>query len=132
MRVLITGANGFIGKNLVVRLSEMGNIEVVPFTREENAGNLSELLENIDWIFHLAGINRSESSDEFIIDNLELSGLLCDAIGRSEKSIPVVFTSSIQAEGCSDYGRSKRAAEQKFLDFHKKILLASILCIDKC
>ena len=120
MRVLVTGANGFIAKNLVVRLSEIGNVEIVSFTREHKTEDLAGLLKNIDWIFHLAGVNRPESPDEFVSGNFDFSRLICSAITKSNRSIPVVFTSSIQAEGSSDYGASKLAAEQEFLDLNKR------------
>ena len=61
MRVLVTGANGFIGKNLTVHLNEKG-IESVPFTRDMSSQDLAASLENVDFVFHLAGVSRPNSS----------------------------------------------------------------------
>jgi len=119
MRVLITGADGFIGKNLLLHFREMGTIECVSFTRGHGIDELSELLEEVDWVFHLAGINRPKFTDEFVKGNVGLTELLCNAIKASGKAIPVVLTSSIQADLDNDYGKSKRAAEEALLALHK-------------
>ena len=115
MRLLVTGANGFIGKNLLLRFQEKGGIEVVPFTRENSVDDLPVLLEGVDWVFHLAGINRPQSSEEFATGNTGLTEQLCAAIKASSRKVSVVYTSSIQAERDNDYGRSKRAAEDALL-----------------
>src|SRR5690554_2800234 len=109
MRVLVTGANGFIGKNLMMHFQEKGGVEVVPFTRENTDADLPRMLAEVDWVFHLAGINRPENPDEFLTGNAGLTQQLCDAIKATGRLIPVVYTSSIQAERDNDYGNSKRA-----------------------
>ena len=115
MRALVTGANGFIGKNLLLHFQEKGGIDVVSFTREHSAEDLPTLLEDVDWVFHVAGINRPQNPDEFVTGNTDLTEQLCMAIKASGKNIPVVYTSSIQAEFDNDYGSSKRAAEDVLL-----------------
>ncbi len=115
MRVLVTGANGFIGKNLLMHLQEKGGIDVVPFTREHSVDDLSALLEGVDWVFHLAGINRPQHPMELVAGNTGLTEQICAKIKASGKQIPVVYTSSIQAERDNDYGSSKRAAEDALL-----------------
>jgi UDP-2-acetamido-2,6-beta-L-arabino-hexul-4-ose reductase len=115
MRVLITGANGFVGKNLQLRLRERKDVQVVCFTRHETAGQLSELLQGVDFVFHLAGANRPEDPKEFTAGNADLTQALCDAVDKtaraSGKPLPILYTSTIQAELDNPYGRSKRAAE---------------------
>ena len=115
MPVLVTGANGFIGKNLLLRLEEKGDIDVVRFTREHSIDDLPALLEGVNWVFHLAGINRPQCPEEFVTGNTWLTEQLCTAIKAIGKQIPLVYTSSIQAERDSEYGRSKRAAEDALL-----------------
>ena len=115
MRVMVTGANGFIGKNLLLHFQEKGGVDVVPFTRANSIDDLPALLESVDWVFHLAGINRPQNSEEFVIGNTGLTQKLCAAIKSSGKQVPVVYTSSIQAERDNDYGSSKRAAEDALL-----------------
>lgn len=119
MRVLITGMNGFIGKNLSIRLQEKG-IVVVPFTRQHNVADLPKMLIDVDWVFHLAGINRPDNPLEFEIGNNGLTEKLCEAIKAIGKSIPVIYSSSIQAMNDNDYGKSKLASEMILLNFEKE------------
>lgn len=111
MRVLVTGANGFIGKNLIVHLQEKG-VETVPFTRDTPVSELAAALTDVDFVFHLAGVNRPKDVAEFAEGNAALTEQLCDMLRASGRSIPVVYTSSIQAEADHPYGASKRAAEE--------------------
>ena len=115
MRVLVTGANGFIGKNLLLHLQEKGGIDVVPFTREHSIADLPALVDGVDWVFHLAGINRPQNPKEFVIGNSGLTEQLCAAIKACGREVPVVYTSSIQAGRDNDYGISKRTAEEALL-----------------
>jgi len=115
MKVLITGSNGFIGKNLISHLSERVDVEVVPFTRADDISLLPELVRDADFIFHLAGVNRPKSPEEFVSGNTDLTKVLCDAVAASGKSIPVLYTSSSQAELENPYGISKRNAEEALL-----------------
>ena len=110
-KILVTGANGFIGKNLVARLKELPNIKVMSFTRDCELSDLSELVANTDFIFHLAGVNRPTDTNEFNSINIDLTGIICDAIDNSGRNIPLVFASSAQAELNNPYGHSKLAAE---------------------
>ena len=116
MKVLVTGANGFLGQNLRLHLSERKDVIVVPFTRNNSFSELSALLRDVDFIFHLAGVNRPEDPSEFMKGNADTTSELCNAIIASGRTIPVIYTSSIQASQNNPYGTSKRAGED--LLFH--------------
>jgi len=119
MKVLITGANGFVGKNLQLHLAERKDVQVVRFTREDDAAQLPVMLQDVDFVFHLAGVNRPQDPQEFDTGNAGLTQALCRAVcdvaQARGKQIPVVFTSSTQAAADNAYGRSKRAAEDALL-----------------
>lgn len=116
MNVLITGADGFVGKNLRLLLSERKDVQVQCFTRENDAAHLPMLLREVDLVFHLAGINRPQDPQEFTAGNAELTKVLCDALcdeaDATGRRVPVIYTSSTQAVRDNPYGQSKRAAEQ--------------------
>ena len=115
MKVLITGAGGFVGKNLQLHLAERKDVEVVCFTREHSVAQLLGLLQGVDFVFHLAGVNRPQDPQEFVTGNVDLTQALCQAVGAiavaSGKKVPVVYTSSTQADRDNPYGLSKRGAE---------------------
>jgi UDP-2-acetamido-2,6-beta-L-arabino-hexul-4-ose reductase len=116
MKVLITGANGFVGKNLQLQLAERKDVQLVCFTREHSVAHLPEMLRDVDFVFHLAGINRPQEQQEFAVGNADLTRALCDAVAslvaKTGKRVPVVYASSIQAARDNPYGLSKRAAEE--------------------
>lgn len=114
-RVLVTGANGFIGKNLVVRLRELQEYRVIPFLRGDDPAKLPVLLAQVDAVIHLAGENRPEDEAAFVEVNTQLTERLAAAIQNesvlSGRKIILVLASSIQAALDNPYGRSKLAAE---------------------
>jgi UDP-2-acetamido-2,6-beta-L-arabino-hexul-4-ose reductase len=112
MRVLITGARGFIGKNLVVRLGERAGTKVLSFVRGESVEVLTALVAQTDAIVHLAGENRPIDVADFARVNTDLTRTLCEAIRATGRPIPLILASSTQAERDNLYGQSKRAAEQ--------------------
>ncbi|UZT80391.1 capsular polysaccharide biosynthesis protein CapF [Ectopseudomonas chengduensis] len=112
MRVLITGANGFVGKNLIVHLKERQDVEILTFGRSDDLEALAARVAKADFIFHLAGVNRPQDPAEFGQGNTELTVELCKAIEVSGRKIPVVYTSSSQAVLDNPYGASKRGAEE--------------------
>jgi len=116
MKILVTGAKGFVAQNLKIHLSERQEIALVPFTRINDFTELSPLLCDVDFIFHLAGVNRSEDPKEFMMGNVDLTRKLCNAIIASGRTIPVIYTSSIQASQNNPYGISKQAAEDLLFD----------------
>jgi UDP-2-acetamido-2,6-beta-L-arabino-hexul-4-ose reductase len=111
MKVLVTGANGFIGRNLIAHLNERPEITVLRFVRGESAAELADKVAQCDVIFHLAGVNRPLDEAEFAQGNADLTRLLCDAVRAQQRPIRLVYTSSTQAERENAYGRSKRGAE---------------------
>ena len=116
MKILITGADGFIGKNLQLHLAERKDVEVVCFTRRHAVAQLPQLLQGVDFVFHLAGVNRPQDPLEFTTGNADLTQALCGAIcavaAATGKKVPIICTSSTQAGRCNPYGQSKLAAEQ--------------------
>ena len=120
MRVLITGANGFVGKNLQLHLAEREDIEVLLFTRDHTQIDLESLVSDADVVFHLAGINRPQDPAEFKQGNTDLTKALCDALQKAKSVAPVIYSSSIQAVANNPYGDSKRAAEDILLDYEKE------------
>lgn len=121
MKVLITGANGFVGQNLVSHLGERADVEVLRFTRDDSVKNLSGLVSQVDFIFHLAGVNRPQDPQEFYTGNTDLTRALCMAIRASGRKVPVLYTSSSQAELDNPYGNSKLGAEQVLLDLQSEV-----------
>jgi UDP-2-acetamido-2,6-beta-L-arabino-hexul-4-ose reductase len=111
MKVLVTGTNGFIAKNLLVHLRERREVEILTFLKGESEQALAEKVSKADFIFHLAGINRPQTEIEFTQGNAELTDTLCDAVRASGRRIPIIYTSSIQAELGNAYGVSKLLAE---------------------
>jgi UDP-2-acetamido-2,6-beta-L-arabino-hexul-4-ose reductase len=112
MKVLVTGAAGFLGRNLLVRLRERGDCEVDNFTRQDPPESLATKVAGADVVYHLAGVNRPSDPREFDTGNADLTRALCDAV-RAPPA--VVFASSTQAAGDGAYGRSKRRAEDAVL-----------------
>lgn len=120
MRILITGADGFIGQNLRVRLNELSKYELLTFVRGQSSDELAALVNQADWIFHLAGVNRPQDPSEFQTGNAGLTDILCLLIAKSGRTIPLVLSSSTQSELANDYGKSKLAAENAVLDLNKR------------
>ena len=116
MKVLITGANGFVGKNLQLHLAERKDVQVVCFTRDDDVAQLPALLQGVDFVFHLAGVNRPQDPQEFVSGNVDLTQALCQAVGAvadaTGKPVPIIYTSSAQAGRDNPYGQSKRGAEE--------------------
>ena len=124
MKVMITGADGFLGKNLQLRLAECKDVEIVCFTRKQSVDQLTYLLQGVDFVFHLAGINRPEDPRDFITGNVDLTQALCKVVGAiviaSGKKVPLVYTSSIQAGIENPYGLSKRVAESALFELRSE------------
>lgn len=124
MRALITGAGGFVGKNLQLHLAERKDVEVLCFTRADGIETLPALVARVDFIFHLAGVNRPQDPAEFVSGNIDLTQALCAAVQSTAqatgKKIPIIYTSSTQAERDNAYGLSKRGAESALLQLSQQ------------
>ncbi len=119
MKVLITGANGFVGKNLKFFLKERLDIEIFSFVKNDSISKLDNYIKNADFIFHLAGVNRSKDPKEFIFGNEILTKKISDAVKKTSRKIPIIFTSSIKANLDTHYGVSKRNAENILFDLYQ-------------
>lgn len=115
MKVLVTGANGFIGKNLIARLNELKKYEVLSIDRNNTKEELVQALLEAEFIFHLAGINRPKDESEFFEGNSGLTGEIVRILKENNRNTPIVITSSIQADLDNAYGKSKKLAEEELL-----------------
>ena len=120
MKVLVTGADGFLGKNLCVHFEEK-NIQVLKFLRDSELNLLEENVSKADAIIHLAGENRPEDPRAFEKVNVGLTKTLCDLVPKFSKNIPIVFASSIQAGLDNAYGSSKLTAEEALINLGKNL-----------
>jgi len=118
--ILVTGSAGFIGKNLIVRLQELDNVTIKSFDQEDNIETLKKYLQESDIIFHFAGVNRPKNVEEFEKGNVGLTKILIKLLEEMDKKIPIVLTSSIQAELDNPYGKSKKRAEDELIKYSKK------------
>jgi UDP-2-acetamido-2,6-beta-L-arabino-hexul-4-ose reductase len=112
MKVLITGSNGFVGKNLRERLSRIEDVEILCFDKTGTDVELEHYVREADFIFHLAGVNRPQKVEEFYEGNSGLTQKLVTLLQKHQKKTPVVLSSSIQAQRDNDYGKSKKESEE--------------------
>ncbi len=111
MKALITGAKGFLGKNLVLTLKQMENTELYLYDVDTDPGLLKSYAAKCDFVFHLAGVNRPQKMEEFQEGNRGFTLKLLEALEFNQNKAPVLFSSSIQAAMDNPYGQSKKAAE---------------------
>lgn len=112
MKVLVTGAEGFVGRNLIATLKTMPNIELYSFDRNNKEEDLERFTQDCQFVFHLAGVNRPQDTREFMEGNATLTDRLCQLLSFNQNKSPIVMTSSIQAILNNDYGMSKKAGEE--------------------
>ena len=135
MNILVTGAEGFVGKNLVENLKtiKQGKNKKYSFPIKEifeyDIHTSPDLLDTFclkaDFVFHLAGVNRPKNREEFIKGNCDFSNTLLTTLKKYSNTCPLMLSSSIQASlinqySNSDYGKSKLAGEQLFFDYEKE------------
>jgi len=116
----VTGANGFVGKNLVAELSNQDYSDLLLFNRKNSLEELEEFSKQCDFVFHLAGVNRPEEESEFMEGNYELTSKLLEFLKKHNNKSPVLITSSIQADNNNPYGNSKKAGENLLFDYSKE------------
>lgn len=117
MKILITGSKGFIGKNLVVHLLEMDDVEIIEFDKDTKFSEIEENIENTDFVIHLAGVNRPKELKEFYEGNTDLTRQLVDLLKTKGLKVPILFASTIHAGLDNDYGKSKQQAEDAILEY---------------
>ena len=136
MKILVTGAKGFVGKNLCEALKNIRDgkdrtrpalriEEVFEFDIDSSPEQLNDWCREADFVFNLAGVNRPKDQSEFMEGNFGFASVLLDTLKNSENLCPVMLSSSQQASlsgrfGNSEYGRSKKAGEDLFLDYQKE------------
>ena len=119
MKVLITGANGFVGKNLISNLSLNKEIEIFKYDKDSTLDDLDKYTKECDFVYHLAGVNRPKNVEEFIDGNLNFTVTLLEKLKKHNNKCPIMLSSSFQAELDNDYGKSKKAAEDLILKYGK-------------
>jgi UDP-2-acetamido-2,6-beta-L-arabino-hexul-4-ose reductase len=117
VRVVITGADGFIGKHLVLRLHERGEHQVSAITRDTSDHARQVAWADADVVVHLAGVNRPPDPSGFELGNAAFTKTLVDELTLMGRPVPVVFSSSSQAALDNPYGRSKAAAEEALAQY---------------
>lgn len=112
MKIVVTGAKGFIGKNLCVMLREQGHQDIIEIGRDTSPEQLKHSLREADFVYHLAGINRPKNESEFLEGNTDFTNYIIGELNASNKTAPLVVSSSTQANQDNAYGRSKALAEK--------------------
>ena len=120
MKVLVTGAKGFIGKNLIVELRNQNYTEIFKYDIDTDLASLDEYCKDADFVYHLAGVNRPKEQSEFMEGNFGFTSTLLDILKKHKNTCPVMLSSSIQAELDNPYGKSKKAGEDLLFDYGKK------------
>lgn len=120
MNVLITGADGFLGKNLIEKLVDFPDVNIMHFSKGTSELLLEKNLQECDFLFHFAAVHRPKDSGEFYKVNDEFFKWILNKLEESQNDCPVLLTSSIQATDNTDYGRSKLIAERLLKEHEEK------------
>ena len=132
MHILVTGAKGFVGRNLVSQLHNIQfgkarnyplsgeDIKVFEYDVDSDPEELEVYCKNADFVFNLAGVNRPKDPDEFMKGNFGFASTLLDTLKKYKNTCPVMISSSIQAELDNPYGESKRAGENLLFDYSQE------------
>ena len=117
MKVLITGAKGFIAKNLISELKQNPQIEILPFDIDSEPSLLADYCKEAEFVYHLAGVNRPQDTSEFLTGNFGFTSTLLDTLKKQQNTCPVMLSSSIQALLKNPYGESKKAGEDLLFQY---------------
>lgn len=117
MKILVTGANGFIGRNLIWELHNRGYEEIFSYDMDSTDEELQRYTKECDFVFHLAGVNRPKDEKEFMEGNFGFTSILLDHLRKNENKAPILITSSTQAQLDNPYGQSKKAGEDLMFSY---------------
>lgn len=120
MKILVTGAKGFVGKNLVLELKNRGYNEIFEYDIDTPKELLNKYTKECEFVFHLAGVNRPKDASEFMKGNFGFTSELLDSLKENANKAPILITSSIQANLDNDYGKSKKAGEDLLFEYSKQ------------
>lgn len=119
MKILVTGAKGFIGKNLILELKNRGYKKIYEYDLDSTFVELDEYTKRCDFVFHLAGVNRPKDDKEFLKGNFGFTSTLLEHLIKHNNKAPIMLSSSIQAALNNPYGISKKAGEDLLFDYGK-------------
>lgn len=120
MKILVTGAKGFIGKNLVAELKNRKYTDIFEYDIDSDYLALDKYCREADFIFHLAGVNRPQDQDDYMKGNAGFTSTLLNILKNHKNNCPIMISSSIQAELDNPYGRSKKAGEDILINYSKE------------
>lgn len=120
MKILVTGAKGFIGKNLIAELKNQKYNDVLEFDMDIESSLLDVYTKDCDFVFHLAGVNRPQNQEEFMEGNFGFTSDLLDSLKRNHNKATIMISSSIQAALDNSYGQSKKAGEDLLFSYGKE------------
>lgn len=120
MKILVTGANGFIGHNICLRLEETGYYDLIKIDRDSTDEDLYSGLQEANFVFHLAGVNRPKDTEEFTSGNVALTRKIVEILESKVDNTPIMLSSSTQASYDNAYGLSKASAEKCVEEYGKK------------
>lgn len=120
MKILVTGAKGFVGKNLIAQLQNKGYTDIFQYDINSDKSLLEKYTKECEFVFHLAGVNRPKDDSEFMKGNFGFTSELLGLLKKNNNKAPVLITSSIQAKKDNPYGISKKAGEDLLFDYNKE------------
>lgn len=117
MKILVTGAKGFIGKNLIAELKNRDYTDIYEYDIDTDPSFLDAYCKQAEFVFHLAGVNRPKNNSEFMEGNFGFTSILLDTLKKHSNNCPIMISSSIQAKLDNPYGQSKKAGEDLMFSY---------------